>query len=187
MMNVATSQRCQAGKPDVRCHKPELVRLESLTYDEVSSMRLNYNCPSCQELNQASISETTDALHCSACDWTRSLPADVEQRKHPSACLVCGCRDLWRRKNFPQQLGVGVVVLAALLSTIAWAWHEPLWAYGVLMAAAAFDMILFTFMPDVLVCYRCGARYLKFDPSGQTPHFNLETAERHRQEKLRMK
>lgn len=150
-------------------------------------MRVLFNCPSCQSPNQASVSEETTTLPCSACDWNRSLPADVGQRKHPDACLVCGCRDLWRRKNFPQQLGVSVAALAALLSTVAWARHEPLWAYGILMTAAALDMLLFTFMPDVLVCYRCGSRYLKFDPSGQTPTFNLETAERHRQEKLRLK
>ncbi len=150
-------------------------------------MRVIYNCPSCQQTNQATVSESTDKLGCTTCEWTRPMPADLQQRSHPTACLACGCRDLWRRKNFPQQLGVAMVVLAAVLSTIAWAKHEPLWAFGILMAAAAFDMLLFAFMPDVLVCYRCGARYLKFDPAGVTPHFSLETAERHRQEKIRLK
>ena len=153
----------------------------------VRIMRVLFNCPSCQVANAASVSEGTAALRCLACDWTRSLSAEVVRRKHPAACLVCGCRDLWRRKNFPPQLGVAVAALAALLSTVAWAWHEPLWAYGILMVAAALDMLLFTFMPDVLVCYRCGSRYLKFDRSGQTPTFNLETAERHRQEQLRLR
>lgn len=150
-------------------------------------MRVNYNCPSCQQPNGATVSEESASLQCSACNWTRPLPADEQQRSHPQTCLVCGCRDLWRRKNFPQQLGVGIAALAAILSTIAWARHEPIWAFGILMVSAALDMLLFTFMPDVLVCYRCGARYLKFNPAGDTPHFNLETAEKHRQEKIRLK
>jgi hypothetical protein len=150
-------------------------------------MRVIYNCPSCQQTNQATVSESTDKLHCAACEWTRALPVDPHQRTHPTVCLACGCRDLWRRKNFPPQIGVGVVVLAAILSTIAYAKHQHLWSYAILMMAAAIDMLLFAFMQDVLVCYRCEARYLKFDPTGETPHFNLETAERHRQEKIRLK
>lgn len=148
-------------------------------------MRVIYHCPSCQQSNSIVLTDQTQQLKCSGCEWTRPVPADEQLRRHPQACLACGGRDLWRRKNFPQQLGVAIAGLAALLSTIAWAKHEPLWAFGILMAAAALDMLLFTFMPDVLVCYRCGARYLKFDPTGETPHFNLEVAERHRQEKLR--
>ncbi len=150
-------------------------------------MRVIYNCPSCQQTNQATVSEVTEKLVCGGCEWTRPLPTAPQQRTHPTVCLACGCRDLWRRKNFPQQLGVAMVILAAVLSTIAYARHEPIWSLGILMAAAAFDMLLFAFMPDVLVCYRCGARYLKFDPAGETPHFSLETAERHRQEKIRLK
>ena len=79
-----------------------------------------------------------------------------------------------------------VVVLAAILSSIAWYKHEIFWSYGFLMIAAAVDMLLFMFMPDVLVCYRCAAHYLKFNPEGETPQFNLETAEKHRQEKIRL-
>ena len=150
-------------------------------------MRVTYNCPNCQQANQTTVAESTDKLTCTACDWTRPLPVDPQQKTHPTSCLACGCRDLWRRKNFPQQFGVAVVVLAAILSSVAWANHEPLWTYGILMGAAAIDMFLFAFMPDILVCYRCGARYVKFNPVGETPHFNLETAERHRQEKIRLK
>ena len=150
-------------------------------------MQVTYHCPSCQHANQASLSGESEKLVCGNCTWNRALPADPQQRTHPTACLVCGCRDLWRQKNFPQQLGVAVVLLAFVLSTIAYARYQYLWSLGVLMVAAAIDMLLFALMPDVLVCYRCAARYLKFDPAGETPHFNLETAEKHRQEKIRLK
>ena len=149
-------------------------------------MLVNYSCPSCQQSSETAVSEQTDALTCAACSWTRPLAVDGGQRTHPQVCLVCGCRDLWRRKNLPQQLGVAIAALAAILSTIAYAYYELYWAFGILMAAAAVDMLLFTIMPDVLVCYRCGARYLKFDPAGETPQFSLETAEKHRQEKIRL-
>lgn len=149
-------------------------------------MHVNYCCPSCQHPNGVTISEKTEKLQCGGCSWTRPLPADEQQRTHPSACLVCGCHDLWRRKNLSQSVGVAVVVLAAVLSSIAWYRYEILLSFGILMFAAAVDMVLYLFMPDVLVCYRCNAQYLKFDPAGGTPNFNLEMAEKHRQEKIRL-
>jgi hypothetical protein len=93
---------------------------------------------------------------------------------------------LWRQKDFPQRLGVTLVVLGAVLSTIAFACYLPLTALGVLLAFALVDLLLFTFMKDVLVCYRCHARYRGAVLEDDRPRFNLETAERYRQEAARL-
>jgi hypothetical protein len=104
----------------------------------------------------------------------------------PARCVVCGCHDLWRQKDFPQGLGLFFVALGALISTIAWAYHMPLTALGTLMGFAALDLLLYVFMPDVLVCYRCHARYRHAALNAAHPRFNLETAERYRQEAARL-
>jgi hypothetical protein len=57
---------------------------------------------------------------------------------------------------------------------------------GILLAFAAADLILFAVMPDVLVCYRCRARYSRRDAS-EYPAFDHETAERYRQADIRLK
>lgn len=101
-------------------------------------------------------------------------------------CAVCGCRDLWRQKDFPQKLGLFCVVLAASLSTLAWWYYEPQWALGILLAFAAADLLLFGLMKDVLVCYRCAARYRQPGALAETAPYNLETAERYRQEAARL-
>jgi hypothetical protein len=103
----------------------------------------------------------------------------------PLCCLVCGCGDLWRQKDFPQRLGLALVGLGAVLSTIAVKLYMPATALGVLLAFALADLLLFAFMPDVLVCYRCAARH-RHTTSGEHPRFNLETAERYRQEVARL-
>lgn len=72
-----------------------------------------------------------------------------------------------------------------LLSTIAWAWHEPIWALGILMAFALVDLLLYTFMSDMLVCYRCRARHRKTDLDDNHIPFNLELNERYIQMKKR--
>lgn len=112
-------------------------------------------------------------------------PADLDGPR-PRRCLVCGCGDLWRQKDFPQKLGLALVGLGALLSTIAVALFMPLTALGVLLAFALLDLVLFVYMPDVLVCYRCGARHGRTPLGEEYPRFDLETAERYRQEAARL-
>jgi hypothetical protein len=77
------------------------------------------------------------------------------------------------------------VATAATISCVAWAWYQPLLAIGALMVAALIDMVLYTFMGDMLVCYRCAARHRKSAMSAQHPRYDLETAERYRQEERR--
>jgi hypothetical protein len=93
---------------------------------------------------------------------------------------------LWRQKDFPPQLGLAIVALGALASSFAWWLYMPRTAIALLMAFALVDLALYLIMKDVLVCYRCGARHRKADPSESHPRFNLETAERYRQEALRL-
>jgi hypothetical protein len=103
---------------------------------ELSEMRILYLCPNCQQTNRLTVTETSEKLSCSDCSWTRPLPADPLQRVHPEQCLVCGCRDLWRQKDFPQRLGVAMVAAGGILSTIAYYYHYHLWALGILMVFA---------------------------------------------------
>jgi hypothetical protein len=125
------------------------------------------------------------ALGCDECHWNRPVPAGDLEHAAPQRCLVCGCDDLWRQKDFPQRAGLAMVALGALLSSIAWAYHMPATALGVLLGFGLVDLVLFTVMPDVLVCYRCHARYRNVTFRDDHPRFNLETAERYRQEAAR--
>jgi hypothetical protein len=100
--------------------------------------------------------------------------------------MVCGNADLWRQKDFPQSLGLVLVAAGALLSSVAWYYHWPRTALGLLMAFALADMLVYMLLPDVLVCYRCQARHHHLEPStAEHAAFSHETAERYRQEELR--
>lgn len=132
------------------------------------------------------VSPSTEGLHCDSCHWSRSLQAPDIDRRRPKHCLVCDCDDLWRQKDFPQNLGVGLVALGAVLSTLAIALYMPVTALVVLLAFAFVDLLLFMTMPDVLVCYRCGARHRHAELGEAYPQFSLETAERYRQEAVRL-
>jgi hypothetical protein len=149
-------------------------------------MQVTFQCPECQQVRRAGIPAGVTAVTCDGCHWSRPLRGDDLEHAAPQRCLVCGCDDLWRQKDFPQRVGLAMVALGAILSTVAWAYHLPATALGVLLAFALVDLLLFTFMKDVLVCYRCHARYRDVHFRDDHPRFNLETAERYRQETARL-
>ncbi|MCY2962551.1 MAG: hypothetical protein NT069_02685 [Planctomycetota bacterium] len=147
-------------------------------------MLVRFRCPHCEaQLRQ--LASAGDPLTCPHCQWSRPTPAQTAPER-PAKCLVCGCEDLWRQKDFPQKLGVAMVALGAIGSTLAIAFYMPGTAMAVLLFFAFTDLLLYTLMPDVLVCYRCSARYRDPTPGSEFPAFNLETAERYRQEAARV-
>ncbi len=149
-------------------------------------MWIVFECPSCHGNNVSEIVAQTEQLRCSSCSWQRPVTEAHRSAAEPAHCLVCGCEDLWRQKDFPQRLGVLMVAAGALLSTIFWWRMEPAWAIGVLLLFALVDGVLYTLMRDVLVCYRCGSRHRHTPLDGRHERFNLETHERYRQEAIRL-
>lgn len=149
-------------------------------------MQLSFQCPVCSQPNYTEVTDHTGELHCQQCQWERTLAESDLVDDRPARCLVCGTEDLWRQKDFPQGLGLLMVATGALLSTIAWAMLWPVTAIGVLMAFGLADLLLYTFMKDVLVCYRCRAKHRRVNFDDDHPRFDLELAERYRQEAIRL-
>lgn len=147
-------------------------------------MRLSFHCPSCGKPVDARVSPPSAELKC-PCGWTHHVTAEDWTNAAPRRCLVCSNSDLWRQKSFPQAAGLAAIAVQIVVSTWFWYRHEPQWTYLTLILFAVADMVLFTVMPDVLVCYRCRARH--GSPGQGTEHgsFDHETAERYRQERLR--
>ena len=149
-------------------------------------MHLSFDCPTCQSVVRTAVSESTEKIECGDCGWSRPVPNSDEADPSPRSCLVCGCVDLWRQKDFPPRVGLTVVGLGMLLSTIAWYFRMPKTAFGVLMGCALLDLVLYTLMKDVLVCYRCSAQHRRYGTEDSHPKFDLEIAERYRQEASRL-
>jgi len=149
-------------------------------------MQIIFQCPACLK-RVASAPEGKAAVACDACDWNRDEGATDFDGEYCRSCRVCGCKDLWRQKDFPPGLGLLMVGIAATASTIAWAWYEPLWAIAALLAAALVDMVLFASMNDMLVCYRCRARHRKTALDEEHSSFDLEVSERYVQMEKRLR
>ena len=149
-------------------------------------MQITFDCPKCLQPERGEVTSTSRGVMCSRCQWTRSIGQGDLPGEIPRRCLVCGCNDLWRQKDFSQRLGVTIVAIGVVLSTIATAYMQPELSLGILMAFALADMILYAVMRDCLVCYRCHARYRRVPNLEQVGGFDLEVNERYRQEAIRL-
>ena len=148
-------------------------------------MQLDFNCPRCEQTRRVTDGLNENLLACPACDFQKSISESSWEDGLLAECLACGERDLWRQKDFPHAVGIGLVVLGGVLSTLAWAQYQPEWAIGILMLFALLDLALYSLMKDVLVCYRCQARRRLEGPTDGYERFDHERAERYRQEALR--
>jgi hypothetical protein len=105
-----------------------------------------------------------------------------EPRREPlKTCPKCGCADLFVRKDFPQKLGLAVVVIAALSFLILAASRSSFYLGAiVLIVAAAVDAVIYLFVGPVTVCYRCRAEFRDAPINPQHGPFELSVAEKYR-------
>jgi energy-coupling factor transporter ATP-binding protein EcfA2 len=94
----------------------------------------------------------------------------------------------WARIGYvPQRLGVALVVIGFVASSIAWANYQVLLSFAILFLTAFIDLVLYIVMGESLTCYRCHAQYRGVEQIEQHGGFDLETHERYRQLAARMK
>jgi hypothetical protein len=144
-------------------------------------MNITYLCPHCEQSVRQELPPDAEELACPQCGVSLHIPRDAIQAETVTRCLVCPSEDLYVRKDFPQRLGVGLVVLGIVGSSIAWAYSQVFWTFAILFATALVDVALYAVVGDALMCYRCHAQYRGTSHMQRHGQFSLETHERHRQ------
>ena len=149
-------------------------------------MDLEYRCPRCGSWDRAFGIERIDRVRC-RCGHERPLRRGAYDGGSLDACPWCATPDLYAQKDFPRRLGVAILLLGLLISSIFYYYLMPLWSMAVLVAFAIVDGVLSRFLPDVVVCYRCESRCRGLRPGGgeRFGPFDLAIGERYRQERLR--
>ena len=96
-------------------------------------------------------------------------------------CPNCGCRDLFVRKDFPQKLGLSVVVVAGVLFLVLAASRQRFYLGAtVLLAAVLIDALLYAFVGKVTVCYKCREEFRGVPVNPAHDGFELAVAEKYR-------
>jgi hypothetical protein len=98
-----------------------------------------------------------------------------------TTCPKCGCRDLFVRKDFPQKLGLALVVIAAVTFLVLAATRGSFWIGAlVLVAATIIDALLYAIVPKITVCYRCRAEFRDVPINPAHEGFELAIGEKYR-------
>ena len=146
-------------------------------------MNVRFACPTCHRSARVHLADHSE-WQCPDCDHLVPLHAPrSDDDLH--TCALCGNGELYKKKDFPHWLGLTILTVACVASIIPyWLYHQWL-TWTILIGSAAVDGLLYLWVGDVVVCYRCDAHYRKLTPRDEQKPFELGIAERYRQERLR--
>jgi hypothetical protein len=149
-------------------------------------MNITFVCRSCAQAARAELAASASDFRCPHCDQLYPVADESVSQQRLTRCLLCGCEELYARSNFPQRLGLAIVLLGFLASS--WTWFYHLWfaTVGILFATALLDVTLYLTLGSLLQCYRCHAEYRGLEDLAAHQPFSLETHERYRQQAARL-
>jgi hypothetical protein len=150
-------------------------------------MELTFSCPGCGTVGRVAALETAEEALCTRCGLARPLHAEAISAAGLEACPWCLTTDLYIQKDFPQALGLFIVLVGFAISTVFWYYEMPIATFAVLLVSALVDGVLYHMVPDVTICYRCSSqvRGNTGEPHGRFQPFDLAIGERYRQERIR--
>ena len=146
-------------------------------------MNIRLFCPVCATPGRIRTPGATE-WQCPACDHIVQLRAPDGDPDLP-VCAVCGNAELYKKKDFPHGLGMAILVGACLASTITYWLYDKVLTWVILIGSAAFDGLLYLWVKDVIVCYRCHAEHRGITAGPAHGPFELTIHEKYRQERLR--
>ena len=118
-------------------------------------MNIRFDCPVCDYPGRLDVPGPGMAV--SALRSLLRLPAEPDPAL--PACTICGNSELYKKKDFPHSLGMAILALACLASTVTYWLYDKWLTWAILIGSAAFDGLLYLWVKDVIVCYRCQAHY----------------------------
>jgi hypothetical protein len=145
-------------------------------------VKVRFACPVCDLPIKVEL--PASQASCPHCDHLVPL-APPGPQDHLGQCLVCENTELYRKKNFPHGLGLTILTLACLGSAIPYYLYYQWLTWTILIGTAVFDGLLYLWVGDVVVCYRCNAHYRGVAEPERIRPFDLGTGERYRQERIR--
>jgi len=146
-------------------------------------MQIRYHCPEdgCVAIIQYEpLEDSGPTMKCPRCkvDHPMSISDTVRAGEMVDRCVVCGGRELFIKKDFPQGIGLAVVVLFGALAIYLFT-VNVMYAWMVLIAAALIDLLIYVVIGRVTACYACRAEYRKCHLNPAHEGFDLATSEKY--------
>jgi hypothetical protein len=141
-------------------------------------MQILAKCPACDAGLPITGNAAPAEIKCGRCG--RVIPLSVSEGVRSDRvvdrCPVCGGADFYLRKDFDPKLGLTVVIIGAAISAVFYYLGRDLVAYGILASAALVDLVVYSRLKDVTVCYRCHTEF-RGAYERRAPAFDLHTAD----------
>ncbi len=146
-------------------------------------MQIRYNCqksPCVAIIEYGPLEEAGSSIECPRCHESQALHVTAAMRDEEKVdrCAVCQCRELFIRKDFPQGVGLAVVLIAGIASIILFR-SNLLLAYGALATAMLVDLGFYLCVGKVTTCYACRAEYRNGQLNSAHDGFDLGTSEKY--------
>jgi hypothetical protein len=149
-------------------------------------LKVVFPCPICNLPSRVDTAPGAAPVdwQCRGCDHRLQVqpPADAAA---PAVCLVCGNHELYKQKDFPHWLGLAILAVACVGFLVGHGIYRPWLGWSILLVSAAIDALLYWWVGDAVVCYRCNAHFRAVPPRPEHLPHELIVAERYRQERLR--
>ena len=131
-------------------------------------MRVRTQCRNCGLPFRATLAPEMPALVCPGCGSARAVARDgwtAGPDARVEVCPLCGCRHLYRQRDFNRALGCALVAVGAAL--VPWTFGLSLPVFGLV------DLWLWRRLKDAVVCYRCDTVYRDARPGPRQGDFDL--------------
>ncbi len=93
-------------------------------------------------------------------------------------CAVCDCPTLYVQKDFNRTIGMAIFVTGAVVSLVLYGFDRVWQAMAVLLGCAVVDALLYKWLPEVTICYKCHSQYRQVNPNPAIAPFALGLAEK---------
>ena len=143
-------------------------------------------CPEWKNMLEAPDFSRATSADC-PCGWHSTIAPGAIVDQQLVRCPICGTEEMYVQKDFPERVGVLVVVSAVVLATVAWYYYSPTMTFAVLFLFGVADWIFFRTRPEVTICYRCLSQFRGVKENPNHRAFDLGVNERFRQERMRKK
>lgn len=128
-------------------------------------MRIRTQCRACGYPFRAALAPGQAALPCPSCGTAREVAGQGWAESSVETCPLCGCRHLYKQRDFNRALGCGLVAIGAAL--VPWTFGLSLIAFGLV------DLWLYRRLQEAVVCYRCDTVYRDARPGPRQGDFDL--------------
>jgi hypothetical protein len=103
----------------------------------------------------------------------------IEEKGFVRHCVSCGHDNLYVQKDFNRNLGVAIVVLGSLASLFFFSRGQPIYGMLALFASAGVDLLIYSVVGEVTVCYACHAIYRGLARNPEHGPFDLKDLEKY--------